>query len=111
MKDTADKQCHWALWCHKLVEYVVCVDVLGVADGEDVDYVTVDVVEDEIDDVESDYETASARHGEEYDDEKSREPVDVLELIVDDAVNDAVGNEVVVLVAHVLVAVINYFKN
>ena len=75
------------------------VDVAGV----DVD-VDVDVG------VESDCEIANERHAEVNDDEKLHEPVDVL-VLIDDVVNDAAENEVVVLVAHAFVAVINYFKN
>lgn len=102
-KDIVDKQYHLALYCHKL-EYVAC----DVDDCEDVGYVMVDA-EDEIDDVEFDYETANVIHEKEYDDGESHELVDVLELIVDDVVNDVVGNEIAVLVRDV--AVINYFRN
>lgn len=77
-------------------------------DCEDVGYVMVDA-EDEIDDVEFDYEIANVIHEKEYDDGESHELVDVLELIVDDVVNDVVGNEIAVLVRDV--AVINYFRN
>lgn len=84
------------------------------ADDEDVDYVTI-AADVAVDvgvgvDVESDCEIANERHAEVNDDEKLHEPVDVLGLI-DDDVNDAAENEVVVLVAHAFVAVINYFKN
>lgn len=100
-----DKQYHLALYCHKL-EYVAYDE--DDCDEED-DYVMVDV-EDEIDDVEFDYETVNVIHEKEYDDGESHELVDVLELIVDDAVNDVIGNEIAVLVVHD-VAVINYFRN
>lgn len=103
-KGIVDKQYHLALYCHKL-EYVA----YDVDDCEDVGYVVVDV-EDEIDDVEFDYEIANAIHEKEYDDGESRELVDVLELIVDDVVNDVIGNEIAVLVVRD-VAVINYFRN